>query len=104
MAQPELTPRLALLEEAVTILFCQVDDIYYRLNPQGRRYENLKELSDSEVVTLALFQQLRGVESERSFLREVARFFSHLFSRGSWVFIRLRSIVAFVDSGDSSNP
>ena len=30
-------------------------------------------------MTLALFQQLRGVESERSFLREVARFFSHLF-------------------------
>ena len=79
MAQPELTPQLALLEEAVTVLFCQVDDIYYRLNPQGRRYEALKELSDSEVVTLALFQQLRGVESERSFLREVARFFSHLF-------------------------
>ncbi len=26
-----------------------------------------------------LFQQLRGVESERSFLREVGRFFSHLF-------------------------
>jgi len=79
MAQLELTPRLALLEEAVTVLFCRVDDIYYRLNPKGRRYENLKELSDSEVVTLALFQQLRGVESERSFLREVARFFSHLF-------------------------
>jgi Transposase DDE domain len=32
-------------------------------------------------MTLALFQQLRGVESERSFLREVARFFSHLFPR-----------------------
>ena len=79
MAQLELTPRLALLEEAVTVLFCRVDDIYSRLNPKGRRYENLKELSDSEVVTLALFQQLRGVESERSFLREVARFFSHLF-------------------------
>jgi hypothetical protein len=79
MAQPELTPQLALLEEAVTILFCRVDDTYYRLNPEGRRYENLKELSDSEVITLALFQQLRGVESERSFLREVARFFSHLF-------------------------
>jgi hypothetical protein len=30
-------------------------------------------------VTLALFQQLRGIESERSFLREAARFFSHLF-------------------------
>jgi len=79
MAQPELTPHLALLEEAITVLFCRVDDIYYRINPKGRRYENLKELSDSEVVTLALFQQLRGVESERSFLREVARFFSHLF-------------------------
>ena len=79
MAQPELTPPLALLEEALTVLFCRVDDIYYRLNPKGRLYENLKGLSDSEAITLALFQQLRGVESERSFLREVARFFSHLF-------------------------
>ena len=79
MAQPELTPRLALLEEAVTVLFCRVDDTYYQLNPKGRRYETLKELSDSELITLALFQQLRGVESERSFLRELARFFSHLF-------------------------
>jgi hypothetical protein len=81
MALPEHTPQFALLEEAVTVLFCRVDDIYYRLNPQGRRYETLKVLSDSEVMTLALFQQLRGVESERSFLREVARFFSHLFPR-----------------------
>jgi hypothetical protein len=79
MAQRELTPQLALLEEAMTVLFCQIDDAYYRLNPKGRCYETLKELSDSEVVTLALFQQLRGVESERSFLREVGRFFSHLF-------------------------
>jgi hypothetical protein len=79
MAQPEITPRLALLEEALTVLFCRVDDIYYRLNPKGRCYETLKELSDSEVMTLALFQQLRGVESCRSFLREAARFFSHLF-------------------------
>ena len=79
MAQPEITPRLALLEEALTVLFCRVDDIYYRLNPKGRCYETLKELSDSESITLALFQQLRGVESCRSFLREAARFFSHLF-------------------------
>jgi hypothetical protein len=41
--------------------------------------ETLKELLDSEVITFALFQQLRGVESERSFLREVALFFWHLF-------------------------
>jgi hypothetical protein len=79
MAQPELNPQLALLEEAVTVLFCRIDDAYYQLNPKGRHYETLKELSDSEVITLALFQQLRGIESQRSFLREVARFFSHLF-------------------------
>jgi hypothetical protein len=72
VALPELTPQLALPEEAVTVLFCRVDDVYYRINPQGRRYETRKELSVSEVVTLALFQQLRGVESERSFLREAA--------------------------------
>src|SRR5918993_1906395 len=79
MALPELTPQLALLEEALTILFCRIDDAYYLLNPKGRNYETLKELSDSEVISLALFQQLRGVESERSFLREVERFFWHLF-------------------------
>ena len=45
----------------------------------ARRYESLKRLSDSEVITLALFQQLRGVESERSFLRDAQRFFSLLF-------------------------
>ena len=79
MAQPELTPQLALLEEALNILFCQIDDAYYHLNPKGRNYQTLKELSDSEVITLVLLQQLRGIESQRSFLREAARFFSHLF-------------------------
>ncbi len=57
-----------------------MDDTYQRLNPEGvRRYKGLKKLSDSEVLTLALFQQLRGVQSERSFLRDAERFFSHLF-------------------------
>src|SRR5215208_5313164 len=69
----------ALLEEALTVLFCLVDDIYQNVNPDGWRYESLKKLSDSEVITLALFQQLRGTESQRSFLRDAARFFSHLF-------------------------
>jgi hypothetical protein len=80
MAQPELTPQLSLLEEAMTILFCRIDDAYYHLNPKGRHYESLKVLSDSEIMTLALLQQLRGIESQRSFLREAARFFSHLFA------------------------
>ncbi len=79
MYQPEHTQGSALLEEAVTVLFCLVDDAYAQLNPRGGLYASLKRLSDSEVITLALFQQLRGIESERSFLREAARFFSHLF-------------------------
>ena len=79
MAQPEHTPELSLLEEAITVLFCLVDDTYAHLNPHGGRYASLKRLSDSEVLALALFQQLRGIESERPFLREAARFFSHLF-------------------------
>src|SRR3712207_4065767 len=81
MAQPNHTPRLAQTEEALTILFCIVDDAYALLNPHGaRRYESIKRLSDSEVIALALFQQLRGVQSERSFLRDAERFFSHLFA------------------------
>src|ERR687889_507156 len=79
MAQPNHTPRLAHTEEALTVLFCLIDDAYAHLNPRARCYESLKRLSDSEVIALALFQQLRGAESERSFLRDVERFFSHLF-------------------------
>jgi hypothetical protein len=79
MAHPNTTPRAARLEEAVTVLFCLVDDAYRILNPRGDRYGSLKRLSDSEVLTLALLQQLRGTESERSFLRDAERFFSELF-------------------------
>src|SRR5215211_3102551 len=79
MAHPQHTPTLASLEEAITVLFCLVDDTYTLLNPGWRSHESLKRLSDSEVLTLALFQQLRGTESERSFLRDAQRFFSHLF-------------------------
>ena len=69
-------------EEALTVLFCLVDDAYLLLNPRARCYESLKQLSDSEVIALALLQQLRGVESERSFLREAQRFISHMVFRG----------------------
>jgi hypothetical protein len=79
MAHPNTTPRAARLEEAVTVLFCLIDDAYRILNPRGDRYASLKRLSDSEVLTLALLQQLRGTESERSFLRDAERFFSELF-------------------------
>src|SRR5215213_10918221 len=80
MAQPNHTPRFAETEEALIVLFCLIDDAYRLLHLHGARgYESLKRLSDSEIIALALFQQLRGVESERSFLRDAERFFSHLF-------------------------
>jgi len=79
MARPKDTPPLASLEESITALFCLIDDAYALLNPGGQGHESLKKLSDSEVLTLALLQQLRGVESERSFLRDAGRFFCHLF-------------------------
>jgi hypothetical protein len=79
LAPPNLTPRLAETEEALSVLFCLIDDAYALLNPRARSYESIKRLSDSEVIALALFQQLRGIESERSFLRDAQRFFSHLF-------------------------
>ena len=79
MARANPSRRLDRTEEAITVLFCLIDDAYALLNPRPRCYEALKRLSDSEVITLALFQQLRGVESERSFLRDVERFLAHLF-------------------------
>ncbi len=79
MVQPEYIPEFAPLENALTVLFCLIDEAYGHLTPKGQCYAALKRLSDSEVITLALFQQLRCVESQRSFLREVSRFFSHLF-------------------------
>jgi hypothetical protein len=79
MAHTQHTHSLAYLEEALTVLFCLIDDTYTLLNPCPKRYEAIKRLSDSEVITLALFQPLRGVESCRSFLRDAQRFFSHLF-------------------------
>ena len=79
MAQQEHTCRDASLEGAIIVLFCLVDDAYRLINPRWRSHESIKRLSDSEVLALALLQQLRGVESERSFLRDAERFFSHLF-------------------------
>jgi outer membrane protein TolC len=58
MTQAQHTPEAALLlEEAITTLFCEIDDAYQILNPQADLYASLKKLSDSEVITLAIFQQ-----------------------------------------------
>jgi hypothetical protein len=79
MARLHHTEGFSRTEDAVTVLFCLTDDAYAHLNAQAKSYESIKRLSDSEILALALLQQLRGVESERSFLRDAERFFWHLF-------------------------
>src|SRR3982751_1127880 len=101
MTQAQHTPDYVLLEEAIITLFCEIDDAYVALNPTGgRRLASPKRLSGSEVLALALFQQLRGVESERSFLREAARFFSHLFPG----VLGLQPSSLYLDSGRRMRP
>ncbi|MGH3086981.1 MAG: hypothetical protein ACRDSJ_06635 [Rubrobacteraceae bacterium] len=79
MARKNLaTSRLAQTEEAINILFRLVEEARRNLNPKGQSHQSLKKLSDSEVLTLILLRQLRGVESERSLLREAERFFARL--------------------------
>lgn len=65
MAYHNTTLLTTSLAEAVTVLFCLVGDAYRLLKPLGNRYDALKRLSDSEVITLVLFQQLRDVENKR---------------------------------------
>ncbi len=79
MAQEHHTQQLVRVEEKSMGLFCPLEDLYQSINSWARRYESLKLLSDSEALALALFQQRRSVESERSLLRDAAYFFSHLF-------------------------
>jgi hypothetical protein len=47
MAQPNHTQRLAQTEEALTVLFCLINDAYTLLNPKGQTHASLKKLSDS---------------------------------------------------------
>ncbi len=54
MARAQHTPPLVHLEEAITVLFCLVDDAYKLLNPKCPSHESLKRLSDSEVLTGSL--------------------------------------------------
>jgi hypothetical protein len=80
MAQEHHAQQLVRVEEKSMGLFCPVEDLYQSINSWAQRYESLKLLSNSEALALALFQQRRSVESERSFVRDAAYFFSHLFS------------------------
>jgi hypothetical protein len=81
MVQAQHTPqRLLLLKEAFITLFCEIDHAYTHLNPKGQYYATLKRLSDSQVLTLALFSSSFEECNPNLFpLRETARLFSHLF-------------------------
>ncbi len=69
------------MPDATTILihiFCLVDDFiktYEEIPHKGAPYK----LSDSELMTLVLIQALFGIESERSFIRFMHRFFEGWF-------------------------
>ena len=47
MTQAQHTPEAVLLDEAITTLFCEIDDAYRILNPRTDLYASLKKLSDS---------------------------------------------------------
>ena len=102
MTQTQHTPEAALLEEAITTLFCEIDERYRILNPRADLYASLKKLSDSEVITLAIFQQLRAWSPA---VPSCARspVFSATSSRRSSVSIPPRSTGGYASSGDSSN-
>ena len=78
MAQPNHTPRLAEPEEALTVLFCLIDDAYALLNPDIERI-------------FARLPELQGVESHA---RSCAthRGSSRTCSPGWWGFILPRFI------------
>jgi hypothetical protein len=93
MAHTQHTHSLAHLEEALSVLFCLIDDAYALLNPHGaRRYEAMKRLSDSEVITLALFQQSCGVWKANALSCATPRGSLLTCSLGWWVSILPRSI------------
>ena len=43
MTQEHHAHRFTRTEEAITVLYCLIDDTYAKLNPRGRRYESLHE-------------------------------------------------------------
>ena len=60
MALPELTPQLVLLEEAVTILFCRVDDVTGV--PRSMEFSEIEPFSlASEVSPTSLPHRTPGV-------------------------------------------
>jgi hypothetical protein len=105
MAHTQHTPPLERLEEGVTVLLCLIDDAYALINPPPRRYESIKRLSDTEVITLALFQQSFGVWSRSILSCAIAPVFSLSWCTAWSVSAPPpRFTGGYAGSGGSSNP
>jgi hypothetical protein len=106
MARDHHTRQFDRTEEAITVLFCLADDAYRLLNPRAaRRYESLKRLSDSEVLTLALLQQGPYAASSPAARSCATRSVSSRACSPAWSgTLPPRSIGAFASSGAFWSP
>jgi hypothetical protein len=104
MAQAQHTLTLASLEEAITVLFCLVDDTYALLNPKCQSHESLKKLSDSEVLTPWRSSNNLGGWRARGLSCATSNDSLFIYSRAWQVCTPARSIDAFADSGAIWSP
>lgn len=63
----------------LTIIFCLVDDL---VNRHARSKPGVRaKFADSELITLVLYKELAGIESEHQILRLIKRDYLHLFPK-----------------------
>jgi len=67
-------------EDQLIVRFCLIDD-WVQAHPPPRRPGPLPACTDSEILTLAVGRELLSGRTERGFLRQVRRDWSHLFPR-----------------------
>jgi len=97
------TEAFARTEDALTVLFCLIDEAYALLNPRAEGYEAIKRLSDSEALTLALLQQLRVSRASARYSGTPSGS-SLTCSLGWWAFTPPRCTEGCADSGASWSP
>lgn len=79
----EVTPEATLsLEDLFLTVFCHIDDLYQTIVPDAIKERSQHEridLSDSEVITLAVMQEALSMDAEESFLRFIQKNYLYLF-------------------------
>ena len=104
MAQPHHTRRLAQTEEALTVLFCLVDDIYAWLNPKSKRYASFSSASRIRRSSPSLSFSSCGAPRAKDLSCATRRGSSHTSSQEWSVFLPRHSIAAFTSSGATWSP